>query len=316
MTRAADMEVRPGVVARPLDFVVIGAAKSATTTLFHLLRSHPELAMPANKEAPFFSKDDVYLRGWDAYRDDVFAAAAPGARWGKVTPRYLGDLHVPARMAAAMPDTRLVAILRNPIDRAFSKYRLLRRTGGETRSFAALVADQLRAEHVDRARTEVLPLRETVVARGEYARLLDTYLAWFPADQVQVHYTDELEADAGAVVGAVLTHIGAEDDAWRPERLDRRAYEGGDEARFVTSASRVSRNRMLRRMWNVLPADRRRRLSLWFRFEANVRRPADDARPEFGVDTRAALADHYRDDVARLATLVGRPPPWPELAPP
>ncbi|MBA2497887.1 MAG: sulfotransferase [Acidimicrobiia bacterium] len=271
--------------------------------------------MPANKEAPFFAKDAVYLKGWDAYRDDVFGAAPPGARWGKVTPRYLGDLHVPGRMAAAMPDVRLIAILRNPIDRAFSKYRLLRRTGHETRSFVAVVGDQLRAEHIARTRTAVLPLRDTVVARGEYARLLDTYLAWFPGEQLQVHYTDELEADAGAVVGAILAHIGV-DESWRPERLDRRAYEGGDEARFGTTATRVNSNRMLRRMWQVLPADQRRRLSLWFRFEANVRRPSDETRPEFPAEIRAALVEHYRDDVGRLPALVGRVPPWPEFLPP
>jgi hypothetical protein len=123
------------VADRPPDFVVIGAAKSGTTALYHQLRHHHGLYLPPSKEAPFFTKDDVYRRGWEAHLAEPFTAAPPDLLWGTVTPRYR-DLGIPARMHEAMPDARLIALLREPVARVYSKYRLLVRRGRERRSLA------------------------------------------------------------------------------------------------------------------------------------------------------------------------------------
>jgi len=193
------------IVERPLDFVVIGAAKSGTTALYHQLRGHPGLYLPPAKEAPSFTKEDVYQRGWTAYLTEHFAAAPPDVLWGTVTPRYLGDLRVPARMHQQLPDARLIALLREPVARAFSKYRLLVRTGRETRPFPDVVDEQLQPAALERARTEHLPLAETIVVRGEYARLLDTYLDHYPREQLLVHLTEDFEAEPQAVIDSILT---------------------------------------------------------------------------------------------------------------
>jgi hypothetical protein len=295
----------------PLDFLVIGAAKSGTTTLFHYLRQHPQLFMPADKEAPFFSNDDRFALGWTAFAAEHFAGAPSGALLGKITPRYLGDPAVPERLARLMPDVKLLALLRNPIDRAFSKYRLLARKGNETRPFAAIVDEQLAPDALDQARHHPGPLRSSVVVRGEYARQLEAYLVHFPRERLLVHYTEELETEPQRVIDDVLQHLGLP-TGWSPSNLGERYYVGGDRQRFPQLVPALRRMQPLLSLWHRVPVRQRRSLQHWYASQFNV---AGGEEPEFPADVRARLVEFYRPDVARLQQLVGRPVPWSEFRP-
>lgn len=298
---------------RPLDFFVVGAAKSGTTTLFRLLEGHPQLFLPAGKEVPFFTKDTIYDRGWQRYLEEHFATARADQRWGTVTPRYLGDLHVPERMHQRCPAARLIALLRNPVDRAFSKYRLLMRSSGESASFAELVDRQLEPSALARARSETVPLRDALLVRGEYGRLLNTFLDRYEPSQLLVRFTDELEADPQSVVDHVCEHIGV-GAGWQSPNLGVRAYEGGDSQRFPSATRLAVGNRGLQRAWRVIPGRTRRRINHWYGTELNVRRGARPATVEAIDDsTRARLVEFYRADVPLLEALLGRPVPWPEF---
>lgn len=300
------------LVMRPLDFVVIGAAKSGTTTLFHLLRQHPEIVMPADKERPFFSKDDVYLAGWSAYVKDVFEGAPVSKTWGKVTPRYLGDLHVPARMAQLMPHVRLHALLRHPVDRAFSKYRMAARQGIEKRTFDEVVDAQLSDEALESARSVTVPIKDAVVVRGEYGRLIGTFLAEFPRDQLLVHFTDELTDSPRTVVSEILSHIGL-DPSWCAPVTDERHYVGGDRQRFGWLPAAARSITPVHRLWRRVPADPRRRLQHWYstRLSVSSRAPV----PELSDEARRRLVEFYRPDVEVLEARIGRRVPWADLHP-
>lgn len=302
---------RDVAVARPLDFLLIGAAKSGTTSLFHYLRGHPRLHLPPDKEAPFFAEDDVYHLGWERYVADHFAAAPPETLWGKITPRYLGDLHVPARVAATMPDVMLLALLRNPVDRVFSKYRLLLRKRVEHRSFVDLVKAQLEPAALREARSERMPIKDTIVVRGEYSRLIDGWLDHFSRDRLLIHLTDELEQAPTETIDSILGFVGIE-PGWIPPNLDKRYYVGGDRQRFPSLVPAAASVRPLRALWHHLPKERRRAVHLWFMREFNIVR--EDAPPAFPADLRARLIDFYRPDVASLERLIGRSVPWSEFA--
>lgn len=299
------------VAGRTLDFLVIGAAKSGTTTLFHYLRDHPSIFLPPGKEVPFFSKDDVYNLGWQHYLTEHFGAARPEQLWATITPRYLGDLHVPARLHAAMPTISLIALLRNPIDRAFSKYRLLLRTGKESRRFDDLVAEQLDDAALRRARAKVLPIKDSVLVRGEYARLLDGYLVHFARERLLVCLTDDLEQRPQQVVDAILSFVGLE-PGYVPGNLGKHYYVGGERNRVNGLVPVAKRFGPARFVWDLLPADRRKRFHLWFSRQLNV---SKEAAPELGPVVRQRLADFYRPDVARLEGLLRRSVPWPDFKP-
>src|SRR3954447_7153571 len=88
----ADPGVEAGSPAmHRLAFVVIGAPKSGTTTLFEHLRGHPQLHLPPGKENPFLSADEAYERGWHEFAARVFDGAQPGQLLGQVEPAYMVD---------------------------------------------------------------------------------------------------------------------------------------------------------------------------------------------------------------------------------
>src|SRR5947209_6229116 len=86
--------------ARALDFMVIGAQKSGTTSLHKYLQPHPALHMLPEKEAPFFSNDAWYDRGWPKFSEEFFANAPRDQLRAKVSPIYMADRRVPARVHA------------------------------------------------------------------------------------------------------------------------------------------------------------------------------------------------------------------------
>jgi hypothetical protein len=155
-----------------LDFIVIGAQKAGTTSLFQYLRYHPEISLPAGKEVPYFSHDALYARGWAAYMRNLAryeAISDPMRKWGTVTPQYMvggvlqatadvaiknnyDERTVPLRIHERLPDVRMIAILRDPVERALSHHRMAVMIGRERRSFDDVVGELLRPNALDRAR--------------------------------------------------------------------------------------------------------------------------------------------------------------------
>jgi hypothetical protein len=181
------------------DFLVLGAQRAGTTWLDRGLRAHPAIYLPTRrKELHFF--DQYYDRGTTWY-ESFFDEASAGQRVGEITPKYLFDPDVPARIATHLPHARLIAILRHPVDRAHSQYALAVRDDGEARPFSEYArvfpdafergyyAAQLSRYFERFAREQILVLLfEEVIARPEEALLriaafLDVDPAHFPASE-------------------------------------------------------------------------------------------------------------------------------------
>lgn len=293
-----------------LGFLVIGAAKSGTTTLHHLLRDHPELRLPDDKEAPFFAKTTDVVSAWPSFAEDHFGGLAPGVVAGKITPRYLGDIPAAERVAAVAPDVRLAVVLRHPVERTFSKYRLLLRQGKTTQTFDDHVAAQLDPEALDRARSSVVSIGDANVVRSEYARQLRHWLQYFDHEQLKVFFTEELESDPQLLVDQLTAHIGVT-SGWVPDELGKRFYVGGDRQRFPGLVPTLKRVPGVRSLWAAIPKQQRRRTHIWFNRQFNVKQVEDQA--ELTDETRQLLLDFYADDVADLQRLTGRTVPWPDF---
>lgn len=130
---AARIAGEPETSALP-DFVIIGGRKCGTTFLYHLLSQHPHVDRAAAKEVHFFNRSFDEGVEW-------YLRCFPQPRWrdgrrsitGEATPEYLTSPPVPERMARVIPGARLIALLRNPIDRAHSDYHHVARKGLDTR---------------------------------------------------------------------------------------------------------------------------------------------------------------------------------------
>lgn len=134
------LENEPGVLP---DFVVIGAQKSGTGRFYGLLTRHPNVKRAAVKEVHYF--DNHFDEGIEWYRRCFPPPALKNGRksiTGEATPKYLFDPLVPERMAEVVPEARLIALLRNPVDRAYSHYHMAVRKGRESRSFEEAIEER------------------------------------------------------------------------------------------------------------------------------------------------------------------------------
>ena len=276
------------------NFLLIGANKAGTTSLHGFLDQHPQVFMSAVKEPSYFTKAGqtrAELASADVGRQiarrevtttlDEYLALFSGATdelvRGESSTAYLSNPSAPARIQEAIPDVKLAAVLRDPIDRAFSAYSMAVRWGAEPLSFADAVAEELAGGEQ--------PTRH-YVANGYYGRYLPRYLDRFAHDQIRVYLYEEFEAAPEKVLHDLFHFL--EVDADFPVVTQQRA----NESRTPSRADRLPRP--LRRVARaVLPSSLRK--------QVRVRTAI-----ELADATRATLVELYRPDVAATAELIGR----------
>jgi hypothetical protein len=294
---------------KPLDFLGIGATKAGTTTLFHYLRHHPQIYLPADKEAHFFDDDKKYICGWNAFALEHFANGQADQLWGKISPRYMRDIRVPERIFSSMPSVKLFVLLRNPVDRAFSHYRMLKRLGRETRDFAEVVSSQMNPTLLGETRGLAVDGTLSLLAQSEYGRILSQYLAVFPSEQLLILFTDELEQAPQQILDKLMTYLELE-PGFVPSNLGKKYFVGGEHNRFTWMKSRASRTALLRWIWHRLPNEHRKFFLLWFENEINVK---PSASPSIEPELRQQLIEFFREDVQKLEQFPNLKVPWSEF---
>jgi hypothetical protein len=224
------------------DFIIIGAAKSGTTSLYGALTDHP-FVLPCTTTDPHFenTKEIHYFsygfqRGEDWYRShfplestrrEFEAEHGRPCLTGEASPSYISSYWAPGRVREVLPDVRLVAVLRNPVDRAYSQFQMSRRQGLEP---LERFEDATAAEE-ERLRPEVARLsaephynsldfgRWSYLARSRYAEQLERWLALFPREQFLFLKAEELFADPETALAETYDHLGL--PPYRPEGVSR-----------------------------------------------------------------------------------------------
>ena len=187
-------------------FLVIGAMRSGTTSLARYLGVHPDVFMAPEKEVHFF--DRHWVRGVDWYRER-FAGATTERAVGEATPAYLHDEAAPARIAEVLPQVKLVVLLRDPVDRAYSHYWLERSLGREPRGFAEAVREGPRDPDRD------------YLGWGEYLPQLQRFRARFPPEAMLVLLFEEFSEEPRAALRAACRFLDVH-DRFVPPNLGRR----------------------------------------------------------------------------------------------
>jgi hypothetical protein len=199
---------------RPLpDFLILGAQKAGTTALYAYLRRHPGITGPSWKEVSYF--DRHYRRGPAWYRGN-FPLRSNGRIVGEASPSYLFHPQAPERVAALVPEARLIALVRDPVERAYSHYQHEVSLGRESLSFQdALDREEERlAGELERMRADPAYFSHawwnyTYLARGRYAEQLERWRARFLPDRLLVLSNEELAAQPAEIYGRVLRFLGA-----------------------------------------------------------------------------------------------------------
>lgn len=204
------------------NVIVIGAMKCATSAVHAYLDSHPDVSMSRPKELNFFNGPDVAPHGdastwwrqgqwhrglaWYASQFDPEASVR-----GESSPAYTSPSFPRAaeRMAEVVPHTRLVYLVRDPVQRALSQYAHHRRDGTEQRP----------------VREAILDPGSQYLSRGRYHERLAPYLSRFEREQIHTVVQERLLARRGPEVARLYQHVGVDPD-WRDDSLDQRFHVG------------------------------------------------------------------------------------------
>ncbi|MGB3561069.1 MAG: sulfotransferase domain-containing protein [Geitlerinemataceae cyanobacterium] len=178
------------------EFLIIGAAKSGTTTLFEYLKRHPEISLSSIKEPNFFGMDENYAKGLDWY-SSVFSSAQPHQVCGEASTDYAKFPKFPKtaqRIAQTVPEVKLIYLMRNPVNRAYAYYRHLGRKFKVRETFE---------EHI--AHTKIC------LESSDYMVQIENYLQFFPKESFLFLLMDDLIERPEETLPKICRFIGVDD---------------------------------------------------------------------------------------------------------
>jgi hypothetical protein len=263
------------------DFVGIGALKAGTTFLDSLLRPHPQLSLPRFlKEAEFFTAH--YERGLDWYAG--LFDPPDGRLRGEISPQYMADPRAPERVWETNAEARILANLRNPVNRAVSQYRHWVQETGYPHGFTTFLAEHPNA-----------------VERSEYHRVLLPWVERFGPDRVELIVFEDLVSEPAPTLQGVLRFLGV-DDTYEPADSDPVNVTFSPRfPRAYAFAKRTGNRLRAGRGARVVHAAKQAGLDRVFRAGAVEQQDSPVTQQE-----RDQLAERLRPDVARLSVLMGR----------
>ncbi len=270
------------------NFFLVGAPKAGTTSLYHYLDQHPDVYMSPVKEPNYFATE-IRSRNIGPQWQQLFRNVNGEKAIGEASVCYLWSNTAARNIASAVPDAKILMMLRNPVDRAFSQYKQAVAGGLVGRSFREQIQVSL---HNRSHQFEVL---NPFLEYGLYYEQVKRYIELFPAQQILVCLYDEYEQ--------------------APEKLlaDIFRFLKVDPLFFPDITQRHLQTHVLRFVWLTYHL---RKCGLWSRFRRStpaallpvIRRWVSQTGQTLKINSadRDYLNDYYREDVARLSTLLRR----------
>ncbi|HVT37388.1 MAG TPA: sulfotransferase, partial [Nevskiaceae bacterium] len=296
--------------------IVAGTYRSGTTSLYTYLSGHPQVQPSSIKEPAFFFSErwaetpPVYPPGHEveAYLS-LFKRKPQGNTWLEATPNYLHDPGCAERIRAALPQAKIVVVLRDPVSRLVSWYKhsLFQGRLGASSNFAEWIGGQL----ADPRPEETRPYMQRAVVHGRYSRYLEEYYRVFGRANVRVVWFDDLEANPRQVMQDICGFAGIDPAYFDDYRFKAQNQSMQFNRRWLYNAyMRVCRLlvaasaplprlqfQVKKVVYSIAPAFLR-----W------VTRPADEV--DMPEATRLALVEYYRQDIEPLRQVLGTKIPW------
>jgi len=214
------------------DFLIIGAARSGTTSLYEYLSQSPNVIAPTGKEIYFFDKN--FQRGINWYKKffptkkevaNISKNLKKHVMTGEATPRYIHHPHTPKRVFDLVPHVKLIVLLRNPIDRAYSHYQMQFEHKAESLSFEeAIEQEELLKEEMEKMEQSdnyysVEFYKRSYLTRGIYAEQLERWFKYFPREQFLIIKSEDFYSEISSVFKKVLNFLNLpnfEPEVFRP----------------------------------------------------------------------------------------------------
>ncbi|WP_129793641.1 sulfotransferase domain-containing protein [Sphingosinicella sp. CPCC 101087] len=266
------------------NLIVIGAMKSATSSLHHYLSLHPEIEMSRTKELDFFVAEKNWERGIEWYKSNF----VPGGIRGESSPNYTVYPEfdgVPERMHRIVPGAKLIYLVRDPIDRMISHYIHSVYMKREQRTPDEALSD----------------LTAIYLKRSLYYSQIERYLSYYPLEQIMIVMTEELMRSRGATLRSIFAFLGV-DHTFEAESFDTIVHSSTTKKKLTSAGESVFRIFSAAREIIPLPRSALEAASLVRRSIFSREMP----RPTLSQSVRDRLSDRLAPDVANLRALTGK----------
>lgn len=261
-------------------FIVIGAMRCGTTSLYYLLSDHPEIGMSARKETDFFIVEGNYNLGLPWYQSQFpDEAKAIGECSPNYTKRHL-FLGAPKRIKETIPDVKLIYLIRDPVQRTISHYLSSRSRRKERRTIEEALSD--------------LSVNNYVLT-SMYYKQIELYLKFFPMSKICIVTTEELNQHPVRTTQKIYRFLGVNDQF---------------ESRWIGKVFNSSSAKRVQPSWlrwisdNLLSQQLKDEIRPYFPEEWLPGKPLN--RPEPSPELKRKLASHLRPDVKKLRALTDR----------
>lgn len=266
------------------DFIIIGGQRCGTTSFYYYLMEHPSIVPPYTKEVNYFN--DNFARGLSWYRAQFPTTIQKyytehvlkhSLLTGEASPYYLIYPHAPGRIAKLLPHVKLIVLLRNPIDRAYSHHWLLIKNGFETLSFKDAIeqepnrlAGELEKMQADEHYHSYNYGHFSYLTRGIYVDQLQRWLQYFPKEQLLLLKSEDLYSNPAKVMRQTFEFLEVPSDDYSCKPKKYKQYR--------------------------LPVKKGYKIK--------------DSPPKMNSDLRQQLIEYFRPHNQRLKELVGRDFDW------
>jgi hypothetical protein len=291
------------------NFLIIGAGKAGTTSIYHYLKQHPEIYMSPIKEANFFAQEALQseldppemLRNgyWPITNLEAYQALYQGGSTetaiGEASPRYLYWPGTAECIRRYIPDVKLIAILRDPVERAYSSYQMHVRDSREKRTFAQVIRD----EEWGTFDPDLRIGQKCYVRFGFYYRHLLPYFKLFGRHQIKVYLFEDLKADPSGLLQDIFRFLAVSDD-FVPDMSIRYNMSGHPKNKMLQPL--LGKSPITKAIRHILPAPLRQPAmaiqEMW--------RGRQFVKPSLSPEIRSTLIAGYRDDILQLQDLIQR----------
>jgi hypothetical protein len=293
---AQELKRREERACLDFDIVIAGAKKAGTSTLLNHLLCASGVAALHRSEMPYFTEEGEYRRGPEAAIAKYFGGEVSPTEVRVAKDFLLNKPEAMPRVLADSPRAQIVAVLREPVSRAYSSFWFARRRGFEPESdFAKAVERELAGNHLSLPRGD---LREHVRA-GEYADQLESLFERIDRDRVRVLLLEDLHADPRGIANELLAPLGAR----IPADVSPASRSNSSARPRSTVLARIGSSPRVRSMVRPFVSP-----SLRGSAEQLIRRVNDVPfkPPPMEQAARERLAAHYEPQIERLSALIGR----------
>ena len=289
------------------NYLFIGAAKSATTTFFDILKKHEDIFVPKFKEPHFFNIDENYLKGLDWYKKTYFKDINNESIIIDFTPTYLYYKLCAERIFDSLgPNVKFVIILRNPVDRAYSHYNHSKRDGHEVSSFEDAI--KLENERIEKFRDKndfLSELRCSYISQGLYFEMISAYLKYFDLNNFFIiNFESEVVQNLDQTVLKLSKFLKID-----LSNLDYEIHSNkSGKPKYKLLQNIITNNNLFRKILKMIVPQKQRQI---IRNKIKNFNKEDFVYLQLSEEKRRQLFEKYfRKDIMKLENLIGKKMNW------